>query len=454
MKSASGRGRFRLAVLVSGLALGGVSAVGCSDESFSPSSAGGSAGAEAGLGGQAGGSGAGGTAAAAGSSGSGGTAGGTAGADSGAGGTAGTSGSGGVAGAAGDAGVGTLPNGASCTSGGNCLSGKCVDDVCCNTACDGVCEGCAVAGKLGSCTAYPDKDPDKDCVGGAAADSACAGACNGSGACQYPAPASCGASTCAGATQSTPTCDGAGACKAVTKPCAPYVCGATACKTVCAADPDCVTGYFCNTTSKKCEAKRDNGNSCSAPSWCKSNFCAGGTCCNTACTGANFSCSTGTCNCNGKVCGGSEACVDWYRDSDTDSYGDPGNKTLGCSTSGPAASGYVSNSQDCYDQNSAAKPGQTQYFTVGREGSPTGNYDYNCDNAQSTQYPNLGSASCAMCGTAFPKPGYNLGCSPSPCSPLCVTSGFRGAVFCGQAATLYQCTTLTETTTLGTQGCR
>ncbi|HMR07315.1 MAG TPA: hypothetical protein PKA88_16150, partial [Polyangiaceae bacterium] len=192
----------------------------------------------------------------------------------------------------------------------------------------------------------------------------------------------------------------------------------------------------------------------SAPSWCKSNFCAGGPCCITASAGANLRRSTGTCNCHGKVCGGSEACVDWYRDSDTDSYGDPGNKTLGCSTSGPAASGYVSNSQDCYDQNSAAKPGQTQYFTVGREGSPTGNYDYNCDNAQSTQYPNLGSASCAMCGTAFPKPGYNLGCSPSPCSPLCVTSGFRGAVFCGQAATLYQCTTLTETTTLGTQGCR
>lgn len=41
------------------------------------------------------------------------------------------------------------PNGISCTSGGECLSGFCVDDRCCSTACDGGdttnCQGCSIA---------------------------------------------------------------------------------------------------------------------------------------------------------------------------------------------------------------------------------------------------------------------------------------------------------------------
>jgi MYXO-CTERM domain-containing protein len=39
-----------------------------------------------------------------------------------------------------------------CTMGDECLSGSCVDGVCCNNACDGVCEQCDASGDEGTCT--------------------------------------------------------------------------------------------------------------------------------------------------------------------------------------------------------------------------------------------------------------------------------------------------------------
>ncbi|MBI2389826.1 MAG: hypothetical protein HYV09_09560 [Deltaproteobacteria bacterium] len=44
-------------------------------------------------------------------------------------------------------------NGAACTTTFECSSGNCVDGVCCNTACSASCQGCNVAGSLGTCTA-------------------------------------------------------------------------------------------------------------------------------------------------------------------------------------------------------------------------------------------------------------------------------------------------------------
>lgn len=93
--------------------------------------------------------------------------------------------------------------GAGCTAGEQCTSGFCVDDVCCGSACDGLCEGCAVAGMpAGTCAVMPwGTDPDDECAG---SDATCGGTCNGSGACYYPAAATdCGACR---------RCDGAGSC--------------------------------------------------------------------------------------------------------------------------------------------------------------------------------------------------------------------------------------------------
>ncbi len=51
--------------------------------------------------------------------------------------------------------VGDLQNGETCTHDGQCASGFCVDDVCCNTACVGVCQACNVVNQKGTCQVAP-----------------------------------------------------------------------------------------------------------------------------------------------------------------------------------------------------------------------------------------------------------------------------------------------------------
>jgi hypothetical protein len=69
------------------------------------------------------------------------------------------------------------PNGLACALGVECQSDFCVDNVCCDTACDGnggLCRACDLGGTVGACTFVPDgQDPDNDCTL----------SCNGSGAC-------------------------------------------------------------------------------------------------------------------------------------------------------------------------------------------------------------------------------------------------------------------------------
>ena len=81
-----------------------------------------------------------------------------------------------------------LTNGTACTVGGECNSGNCIDDVCCNTTCSGSCQACSAAkkgqGTNGTCgpIASPG-DPDAECAG--------ALTCNGSGACTLANGAVC-----------------------------------------------------------------------------------------------------------------------------------------------------------------------------------------------------------------------------------------------------------------------
>jgi hypothetical protein len=42
-------------------------------------------------------------------------------------------------------------NGESCTGGSECISGFCVDRVCCNSACDAAGQSCTVPGSVGAC---------------------------------------------------------------------------------------------------------------------------------------------------------------------------------------------------------------------------------------------------------------------------------------------------------------
>lgn len=91
------------------------------------------------------------------------------------------------------------PSGLPCTDAYQCLSGFCVDGICCQTACDNFagspCEACDVAGKLGVCSTVGTLDaPEQphpntngtfqrpECPG----DGACEGACVGQSTCVFP----------------------------------------------------------------------------------------------------------------------------------------------------------------------------------------------------------------------------------------------------------------------------
>ncbi len=57
-----------------------------------------------------------------------------------------------------------------------CPTGYIVDGVCCNSACDGMCESCNLGGSEGTCAAHASgTDPDTECTLGIACDSACDG---------------------------------------------------------------------------------------------------------------------------------------------------------------------------------------------------------------------------------------------------------------------------------------
>jgi hypothetical protein len=86
-------------------------------------------------------------------------------------------------------------NGLTCAEAGDCDSGFCVDGVCCNSACSGVCDSCALAGLEGTCSPKNCSpficDANGDCLTGCTSTADCANgfACNASGQC-VAAPAS------------------------------------------------------------------------------------------------------------------------------------------------------------------------------------------------------------------------------------------------------------------------
>ena len=141
------------------------------------------------------------------------------------------------------------PNGATCTTAGDCSSGVCAQGICCSAACTATCKSCALAGTLGTCTnVAAGQDPLNQCTDTGATGCGTDGSCNGAGACRLYATGT----TCVAATCTTPTftpartCNGTGTCQTVTSSsCSPYTCGTSACKTSCTADADCISPYVC-----------------------------------------------------------------------------------------------------------------------------------------------------------------------------------------------------------------
>ena len=188
-------------------------------------------------------------------------------------------------------------NGASCTAGSQCASGDCVDGVCCETTCAGLCNACAGA-KTGAADGLcrpvtAGTDPDSECAQDPATSCGHDGTCDGAGACRlYLAGSVCASETCSGSTDSpAQRCDGAGVCVTATPvSCAPYLCGAASCATTCSANTDCTTGYFCS-SSGVCTAVEANGTACGSAGACQSGFCVDGVCCESACGGTCMTCN-------------------------------------------------------------------------------------------------------------------------------------------------------------------
>ncbi len=192
-----------------------------------------------------------------------------------------------------------LKNGTKCNVGGECKSGFCADNLCCDAKCGGTCKSCGITGKEGTCALVASgKDPRKDCAG---KHKKCGGTCDGKGACSYaPSTTKCGDTTCKAAQLTTKLCDGKGDCKSTTKSCGGFACNATgdACKTKCATVADCAATFQC--VAEVCVGNLKNGKHCETNNKaCASGNCVDGVCCSapacTLCSKCNISGKEGDC---------------------------------------------------------------------------------------------------------------------------------------------------------------
>ncbi len=192
-----------------------------------------------------------------------------------------------------DGGMGCVKvNGETCAMGAQCLSGNCVDGVCCNLGCGGTCQACDLAGSVGTCTNVPSNaDPANECA---------AGDCNGGGACEKTNGDGCGnAAECASGF------------------CADGVCCDTACNGTCVACNVAGNGGTCTNVPVGTDPVGECGGNtpdcsgqgtcglptaaaCTNNNQCGTGFCVDGVCCNTACDAACKACdvmgSEGTCS--------------------------------------------------------------------------------------------------------------------------------------------------------------
>jgi len=76
----------------------------------------------------------------------------------------------------------------------------------------------------------------------------------------------------------------------------------------------------------------------------------------------------------------------WYQDNDEDGFGNREQST----ESEAQPSGYVDNSEDCYDLNPEAKPGQERWFIADRG---DGSFDYDCNDRGDRQFTIIGQCS-------------------------------------------------------------
>jgi hypothetical protein len=189
------------------------------------------------------------------------------------------------------------PQGDTCQGGGDCLSGFCVDGVCCDKGCGGVCEACSAAkkgsGVDGVCgPVAADTDPDDECPTQDKSTCGTSGTCDGKGACaRYPAKTPCGAAQCVDGLSTGLLCSADGKCEQDVVSCAPFRCASKeACASACATDLECVPSAHCE--GKDCKPDLAQGEACSRGAQCQSGFCVDGVCCATSCEGTCQACAS------------------------------------------------------------------------------------------------------------------------------------------------------------------
>ncbi|MGZ3417898.1 MAG: hypothetical protein ACXVEE_08545 [Polyangiales bacterium] len=189
-----------------------------------------------------------------------------------------------------------------CTRTGQCGTGlTCADGVCCNSACDGVCQACSAANKEsgdapGVCgQAKIGTDPGDRCPTEDSTTCGKSGKCGASGTCAlWPKGSACGSGvTCDGSTAKGRTCDGLGTCvETAGASCAPGACSTTSgCTFTCTTSSDCDASGYCDAGT--CRTRALVGRTCTADDQCATGVCADGVCCATACKGLCEACNAG-----------------------------------------------------------------------------------------------------------------------------------------------------------------
>jgi hypothetical protein len=227
--------------------------------------------------------------------------------------------------------------GATCGGGNECMSGDCVDGVCCENACGGTCMSCrnsAHGAGEGRCRAVRSgSDPNNECNDGTCR----TGTCNGSGACGVTPNGQQGSGCMAGASCNAQGAKGPDSCQngQCNSPdrtsCRHYGCDGTRCRTSCPSgtndtngqcvacgrnnQPCCRSGSQCATDRQACITEGGDSRcyDCGdeAESCCTGKRCYGSTVCATnacvvcggpfdTCCDGPTPCRQGTCNRSGE----------------------------------------------------------------------------------------------------------------------------------------------------------
>ncbi len=208
--------------------------------------------------------------------------------------------------------VGDQQDGSPCLHGGQCLTGHCVDGVCCNAACGGPCDVCNLSGTVGVCTAVSNGTA---CAGepGICCNNACRDCCDDSYCADTPGKPICGDGVCVPCSAGNP-CPAGGCCDVSSGTCATNgaacddynlcttddtchdgVCSGT--PIACTTPPECQNIGTCDPETGTCTAPTDkpSGTACAGAPCGQCN--GGGTCVN-PCGSSPLCCHDGACVCD------------------------------------------------------------------------------------------------------------------------------------------------------------